>query len=128
MNEGDMSLASLPQQDGIHKDRPVLLLKRFPPFGDFLVCGVSTQLYRLAPELDELISPGDSDYASSRWKAPSLIRLGHLTVLSTSQLKGCIGRVSKWRQTRLLSRLTHELVPNEAEPTSVQLDLWCGGG
>ena len=43
MNEGDLALAPLPQADGQIKNRPVVLLWRLPPFGDFLVCGISTQ-------------------------------------------------------------------------------------
>ena len=43
MNEGDLALAPLPQADGQIKNRPVALLRRLPPFGDFLVCGISTQ-------------------------------------------------------------------------------------
>jgi hypothetical protein len=42
MTEGDIALASLPQADGHIKNRPVLLLRRLPPFDDFLVCGIST--------------------------------------------------------------------------------------
>ena len=39
MNEGDIALAPLPQANGQIKNRPVVLLRRLPPFGDFLVCG-----------------------------------------------------------------------------------------
>jgi mRNA interferase MazF len=44
MKEGDVLLATLRQADGALKDRPVVLLRRMPPFQDLLVCGVSTQL------------------------------------------------------------------------------------
>lgn len=43
MKEGQIVLASLPQSNGNYKLRPVLLLKRLPGYGDFLVCGVFTQ-------------------------------------------------------------------------------------
>jgi mRNA interferase MazF len=42
MTEGDVCLAALPQSDGQLKDRPILLLKAIPPFGDMLVCGISS--------------------------------------------------------------------------------------
>jgi mRNA interferase MazF len=45
MNEGDIALTALPQSDGSVKPRPAVLLRRMPPFGDWLVCGVSTQLH-----------------------------------------------------------------------------------
>jgi mRNA interferase MazF len=40
MNEGDIVFAPLPQADGRIKNRPAVLLRRLPPFGDWLVCGV----------------------------------------------------------------------------------------
>ncbi len=36
INEGDVALTPLPQADGQVKNRPVLVLKRMPPFGDLL--------------------------------------------------------------------------------------------
>ncbi|QVL51097.1 MAG: hypothetical protein KFB96_12280 [Thiocapsa sp.] len=45
MNEGDVALTPLPQADGRVKNRPTIALRRMPGFGDWLVCGVSTQLH-----------------------------------------------------------------------------------
>jgi mRNA interferase MazF len=42
MMSGDILLAHLPQADGIRKYRPVLLLGVTPPYGDFLVCGLTS--------------------------------------------------------------------------------------
>ena len=55
MNEGDIALAPLPQADGQIKTRPVVLLRRLPPFGDFLVCGVSSQLHQGEPRLAHVL-------------------------------------------------------------------------
>lgn len=44
MKEGHVVLTPLPQADGQIKSRPALLLRQLPPFGDFLVCGISTQI------------------------------------------------------------------------------------
>jgi len=44
MKEGDVALAALPQADRETKKRPVIVLREMPFPGDFLVCGVSTQL------------------------------------------------------------------------------------
>ena len=46
MNEGDIALAPLAQADGQIKNRPVVMLRRLPPFGDFLICGISTHLHQ----------------------------------------------------------------------------------
>ena len=44
MKEGDVILVMLPQADGQQKRRPTVVLRVLPPFGDFLVCGISSQL------------------------------------------------------------------------------------
>jgi mRNA interferase MazF len=88
MNEGDIALAPLPQADGQIKNRPVVLLRSLPPFGDFLVCGVSTQLQQRVENFDEVIAPPDKDFASTGLKAASLIRLGFLAVLPDSTFLG----------------------------------------
>jgi mRNA interferase MazF len=111
VKESDVLLASLPQGDGTLKDRPVLFLKSMPPFQDYLVCGISTQMQQAVPELDETIVPTDDDFRSSGLKAASLIRLGYLAVLPRSELKGRIGSVSAARRNRLLARLSDFLRP-----------------
>ncbi len=35
MTEADIILTPLPQADGVVKNRPALLLRELPPFGDF---------------------------------------------------------------------------------------------
>ena len=47
MKEGDIVLTPVPQADGSIKNRPAILVREFPPYKDFLVCGVSTQLHLL---------------------------------------------------------------------------------
>jgi mRNA interferase MazF len=110
MKEGDVLLASLRQADGTVKDRPVLFLRRMPPFQDLLVCGISTQLQQ-ASDLDEMISPGDADFRTSGLKAASLVRLGFLAVLPRTDFKGRIGSVSSARLKRLLTTLSNYLRP-----------------
>jgi len=82
-----------------------------PPYGDFLVCGVSTQLRQEVAEFDDPIGPGDPDFLASGLKAPSLIRLGFLAVLPASGLLGAIGSISEDRHERLLERLSNHLRP-----------------
>jgi len=110
MKEGDLLLAALRQKDAVVKDRPVLFLRRMPPFDDFLVCGISTQLQQAA-ELDEVISPNDADFGTSGLKAASLVRLGFLAVLPRSDFKGRIGSVAPARHRRLLTKLSDFLRP-----------------
>jgi mRNA interferase MazF len=113
MNEGDIALAPLPQADGLIKNRPVVLLRRLPPFGDFLLCGVSTQLQQRVADFDEVITPADKEFAASGLKAASLIRLGFLAVLPEAALLGKIGMLSSTRRQRLLANLCRHLGSQE---------------
>jgi mRNA interferase MazF len=109
MNEGDIALAPLPQADGQIKNRPVVLLRRLPPFGDFLVCGVSTQLHQRVADFDEIIAPGDKEFIASGLKAASLIRLGFLAVLPDTAFLGTIGSLPSGHRQRLLANLCRHL-------------------
>jgi mRNA interferase MazF len=109
MNEGDIALAPLPQADGQIKNRPIILLRRLPPFGDFLACGVSTQLQQRVEGFDEIIALGDKEFSGSGLKAASLIRLGFLAVLPDTALLGKIGAILPERRLRLLTNLCRHL-------------------
>lgn len=104
MIAGDVALNPLLQADGRTKPRPVILPCRMPPFGDWLVCGVSTQLHQQVAGFDAIIEPAGSDFADSGLKAPSLVRLGFPAVLPAGRLLGVLGRVSPGRHQRLLQR------------------------
>ena len=111
MNEGDVALAPLRQANGAVKNRPVIVLRKMPPFGDLLVCGVSTQVHQAAPGFDETIESTHPDFSASALKAASLIHLGFLAVLPQSHFAGAIGALSADRHRRLLARLSHHLRP-----------------
>jgi mRNA interferase MazF len=111
MKEGDVVLTPLPQADGQIKNRPTIILREMPPYGDFLVCGVSTQLHQEVVGFDDPIRPGDADFTKSGLKAASLIRLGFLAVLPPSSFLGAIGSIERTRHARLLDRLRNHLQP-----------------
>jgi mRNA interferase MazF len=98
------------QSDGTIKSRPVVILREMPPFGDLLVCGISTQLRQFTPGFDELIGYGDSDFATSGLMAESVIRLGFLGIKSRTVYPGSIGTISPERHRRLLQKLSAYLV------------------
>jgi mRNA interferase MazF len=112
MKEADVVLTPLPQADGAVKNRPAIILAKMPPFGDWLVCGVSTQLRQQVEGFDEIITPSDSDFAASGLKAPSVIRLGFLAVMPSSSFLGVIGSISEDRRQRLLQSLSKHLLQN----------------
>ena len=109
MNERDVVLASLPQASGQVKNRPAIILRAMPPYGDLLVCGVSTQLRQAVAGFDDTIGPEDEDFRTSGLKAPSIIRLGFLAVLPASGLLGAIGSISEDRLARRLERLSDHI-------------------
>lgn len=107
MKGGDVIVTSLPQADGVRKNRPALVLCVMRPYGDLLVCGISTQRHTAVADFDEAIGSGDADFPSSGLAAPSLIRLGFLSTIPLPEIKGRIGSVGAERHRRLLSRLAH---------------------
>ncbi|MBX7258614.1 MAG: type II toxin-antitoxin system PemK/MazF family toxin [Candidatus Hydrogenedentes bacterium] len=118
MKEGDIVLANLPQVDAATKRRPVLLLRELPSFGDFLVCGISTQLHQAVTGFDEIISRSDDDYQSSGLLAPSVVRLNYLGVVARHCIPGKIGSIHKSRYRRLIENLSRHLLAAIAEEAS----------
>ncbi len=112
MKEGDVILTPLPQADGAMKHRPALLLRELPPFGDYLACGISSQLHQAVPEFDDIISEGEADFAASGLLSNSVIRLGFLAILPRQRIVGKIGHVALDRHARLLRTLSKYLVAN----------------
>jgi mRNA interferase MazF len=110
MKQGDVILTPVPQADGRIKNRPALILCEMPPYGDLLVCGISTQLHHYVNNFDEIISPGHEDFTSSGLLEKSLIRLGFLAVLPISRIMGIIGSISSERHNRLLRTLSDYLI------------------
>src|SRR5438105_15844355 len=109
MKEGEVALTPIPQAGGLIKNRPVILLRALPRYGDFLVCGVSTQLDKEVKGFDDLISPTDDDFQSSGLRTTSLVRLGFLAVLPSRRIAGSIGSISQKRRKRLLVTLSNYL-------------------
>ncbi len=53
MNAGEIVITPLQQSDGRIKNRPALILKEMPLFGDYLVCGITSQLHHEVKNFDE---------------------------------------------------------------------------
>ena len=85
MKEGDIVKAALNQIDNKIKFRPVLLLKKMPPFDDWLVCGITSQLKNKVDKFDLLISEDDPEFLNTGLLRTSLIRLGFLAKMTLSQ-------------------------------------------
>jgi mRNA interferase MazF len=97
------------------KNRPALILREMPRFGDLLVCGISSQLWVAVADFDETITAADSDFERSGLLAPSVVRLGFLAVLPRKSIPGIIGSIAPERHRRLLLKLGNYLT-KESQP------------
>jgi len=73
VSEGEIVVARLPQADGGAKLRPVVLLRELPGFGDFLVCGVSSQLGQAIGGFDVIIADDSDGFAGSGLRVSSVV-------------------------------------------------------
>src|SRR5690242_8774272 len=103
-------LARIQQADGTSKRRSNLVLDLVPPFGDFLLCGISTQLHRAVAGLDEVLLSNDDDFLETGLRSDSVIRSAYLFTLPKDDVKGVIGRVSRARYDRILQNLADRLL------------------
>ena len=105
MHEGDIAIAFIQQSDGAIKQRPVLLLRQMPGYGDFLVCGISSQLRQYVKGFDEVLQPT----ANNQLRAVSVIRLSNLITLSAQDIDRAIGYIPDALHEDLLRRLADHL-------------------
>jgi mRNA interferase MazF len=109
MKAGDIVLARIPQADVQFKLRPALILCLLPPFSDFLVCGVSTQLRHRVTGFDEIVDRTDPDFPASGLRQDSLIRLGFLNAIPETSIAGVLGSIAAARLQRLRLALANHL-------------------
>ncbi len=105
MQEGDIAIASIRQSDGVNKPRPVLLLRKLPGYGDFLTCGISSQLRQTVPGFDEVLQPN----ADNRLRVTSVVRLSNLIAIQAKDVGRSIGYISDSLHRALLQRLADHL-------------------
>ena len=96
-------------QEGGLKLRPAICLRKLPPdYQDFLVCGISSQTTRYQANFDEIVER-EFDNVNLR-SEQSVIRLGFLGRIGTTEIVGNIGSISVVRHRRLLKKLGEYLV------------------
>ena len=96
-------------QEGGLKLRPAICLRKLPPdYQDFLVCGISSQTARYQANFDEIVER-EFDNVNLR-SEQSVIRLGFLGRIGTTEIVGHIGSISVVRHRRLLKKLGEYLV------------------
>lgn len=105
--EGQIVLFQFVQTDqSMGKLRPALVIRKLPgSFNDWLICMISSQLHQEIPELDEIVTDKDADFAGSGLKVPSLIRITRLAVVNENVLLGRVGQIDAIRLLRIRQRL-----------------------
>jgi mRNA interferase MazF len=89
------------------KLRPALILAKLPgPHDDWLTCMISSQVKQFIPELDELITPQESDFTRSGLSTLSVIRASRLAVVATDIFVGRLGEIAPERHRRICDRLS----------------------
>lgn len=107
--EGKIVLADLPQANGQVKARPAVVLRLMLPFNDYLLCGISSQVRQAVTGFDEILQPDPQN----RLRVVSVVRLGFLTVLPSTSIKGEIGEIPLGVLQDLRLRLADYLTQNQ---------------
>ncbi len=110
VQEGCIAIAAVQQADGAYKMRPVLLLRRMPLFGDYLVCAISTKLEQTVPGFDEQLVPS----VANQLVAVSVVRLSNLVTIPASAIDRVIGFTPNALHVALLQRLASHLTLRSA--------------
>lgn len=105
MENGSIAIASLQQADGIRKNRPVLILCEVPPYRDYLVCGISSQLRQAVKGVDVIIEANEEDFGQTHLQCSSVIRTRYLATLPSASIKGKLGILSRDKLTPVYESL-----------------------
>lgn len=109
MKRGDVVTIALSQSDGMIKYRPAILLKQVPPFDDWIVCPVSTQLRHEVAGLDILINVSHPDFIAMGLKKDSVVRVAKLYTVPLREIRGVIGAMSSNTFEQLIRQLVNWL-------------------
>ena len=106
---GQIVLFRFPQTDLILGSlRPSLLIAPIPnAYDDWLVCMISSQIHQAIPNFDEIILKTDADFAQTRLKSESVIRLSRLAVVSEEIFVGKLGEIFQNRLERVKENLAN---------------------
>ncbi|MBK7382077.1 MAG: type II toxin-antitoxin system PemK/MazF family toxin [Flavobacteriales bacterium] len=110
MKAGDVVRWAFVQGDGQRKLRPAIILGQVPPYNDWLVCAISSQVQREVKGLDVLIDTQHPDFHRGGLRLPSLVRVAQLTTLPDKAIQGSIGDISPATLALIKERLRNWLV------------------
>ena len=107
--EGQIVLFKFSQSEQTEgKLRPALVLRELPgKYEDWLICMISSQVHQRLPELDEMITPEDSDFLESGLRYPSVIRTSRIAIVNNKILLGRLGHIGNERLQRIRQNLAN---------------------
>ena len=105
MQEGNVIRFALQQHDGRIVRRPAVLLKKNPPFNDWLICGISKSTGLEVKGLDVLITQNDADFKTWGLDFPGIIRTGFLTTISIKYIEGALGHIHPETHNKILNNI-----------------------
>ena len=111
MKPGELVLVRFPEADlAAGKLRPALVVAIAPGrHPDVLLALVTSRDYQEVPNFDEVILPSDADFAATRLKVRSVIRLARLVTVDDGVIEGRLGVISVARLARIRQRLVEWL-------------------
>lgn len=109
MKPGDVVRWTFVQGDGQRKMRPAIILGSVPPFNDWLVCAVSSQMQRAVKDLDIVIDARHPHFNRTGLRMESVVRVAQLTTLPDRVVQGSIGEVSPGTLSEIKERLRNWL-------------------
>ncbi len=113
MKPGDLVLLRFPQsnlQQG--KLRPALVIAVAPGrHADVLLALVTSRSYQAVAGFDEVVEPTDPDFALTRLKSRSVVRLARLATVEPAVVVARLGSISPDRLARIRTRLVSWLKP-----------------
>jgi mRNA interferase MazF len=115
LRPGQIVAFQFPQTDLAQgKLRPALLIAQLPgPYDDWLTCMISSQVKQFVTELDELITPQESDFKLSGLSTISVIRTSRLAVVAAEIFVGQLGEIAPERHHRIRQRLSDWLLSDQ---------------
>lgn len=113
MKPGDLVLLRFPQSNLQQGElRPALVIAIAPGrHADILLALVTSRSYQAVAGFDEVVEPTDPDFALTRLKSRSVVRLARLATVEPAVIAARLGSISPDRLTRIRSRLVSWLKP-----------------
>lgn len=108
---------------GWNKPRPALVIQPVPPFFDFLLVPITTQVQKEIKGVDILISADSLAFSKSGLDKTSLIQVLHVNCIASIFIKGVIGTLPEDLMQEVLINLASYIHKGELPQSSGTLAL-----